>query len=393
MAKYLFTGFVLCMDIRSTISKPVSFKGYDARPLKAVVMTVCDSPKSFEIVKQVSNIGEKDGFDVYFTNKTNRLYKNLELIKNFFKPVNTVRNYMKWAQDEAVVTPKNKIIADSFNAQTGISKRISTITKGKVEESGCFIEGGNLFFVKNGKNNELFVGENELSCISKDTLKDVYGVSKVISIPQADYHLDLFIRPLKDKKVLVADDELTIKFIKNGINLIAKYKLRVKGDFEKLREADNVSANLKKLLKEFQSEIKNTQNPMADDIAKCLQENGYVPIRIPGRIYYKIPNHKKDDLVHYMNYINALVHEKSDGSLTYITNKSALNEKCGISPEFAKMVGFDFEQILIKSLEPYIKKEDIHFVSGTDNKIADLLEKESGGIHCLCNEIPKEIFE
>ena len=79
MAKYLFTGFVLCMDISFTTTKPVSFKGYDARPLKAVVMTVCDSPKSFEIVKQVSNIGKKDGFDVYFTNKTNRLFKNFTL--------------------------------------------------------------------------------------------------------------------------------------------------------------------------------------------------------------------------------------------------------------------------------------------------------------------------
>ncbi len=392
MAKYLFTGFVLCMDISFTTTKPVSFKGYDARPLKAVVMTVCDSPKSFEIVKQVSNIGKKDGFDVYFTNKTNRLFKNLELIKKFFEPLNKTGGFMKWAQDEAVVTPKNKIITDSFNAQVGIPKRISAITKGKLEESDCFVEGGNLFFVKNGKNNDLFVGENELNCTSKEMLKSVYEVSKVISIPQADYHLDLFIRPLKDKKVLVADDKLTIKFIKKGINLIEKYKLRVEDDLEKLKEADDVIEKLKKLLKEFQSEVKNTQNPMADDIAKCLQENGYIPIRIPGRIYYRIPNSQRDDLVHYMNYMNALVHEKSDGSLTYITNKSALNEKCGISPEFAKTVGFDFEQILVKSLEPYIKKEDIHFVSGTDNKIAELLEKESGGVHCLCNEIPREIL-
>lgn len=38
---------------------PGNFKGYDARPLKAVVMTISDEPAAFEIVKKISDIGKK----------------------------------------------------------------------------------------------------------------------------------------------------------------------------------------------------------------------------------------------------------------------------------------------------------------------------------------------
>ena len=89
--------------------------------------------------------------------------------------------------------------------------------------------------------------------------------------------------------------------------------------------------------------------------------------------------------------MNAVVHKKNDGSLVFITNKSGLNDIYGLSKEISEKIDFDFEKMFIKSVEPYIKKENIYFVEGTDNKIATLLETEGGGIHCLCNEIPAQI--
>ena len=90
-----------------------SFKGYDARPLKAIVMTICDEKnKSFEIIRQMSEIGTKEGFRVYFTNQTNKLYANLELIKKFFK-LGTF-GFSKWAQDNAVLTPDNRVLTKLY---------------------------------------------------------------------------------------------------------------------------------------------------------------------------------------------------------------------------------------------------------------------------------------
>lgn len=371
--------------------KNCSFKGYDARPLNAVVMTVNDEPESFEIIKQMSEIGQKEGFRVYFTNQTNKLYANLDTIKNFFKICTS--GFSKWAQDMAVLTPENKVLQDSISIDADFARRIASLTKGKYTDCDNFIEGGNLFFVKNGDKEELFVGENELLKNNIDSLKQKYGVSKVIPLPQADFHLDMFIRPLQDKKVLVADDRLTIQAIRRAIENLGKYKASKKCTKEETKELDDVKKGLKLLLKDFEKDVKKGKNPKADEIAAILKDNGYAPIFIPGRVYYAIPNVHKDDLVHYLNYMNAVVHQKGDGSIIFITNKSNLNKDYGLTPEISQKIDFDFEKMLVKSLEPYIAEDNIYFIEGNKGKMAELLEHEGGGIHCMCNEIPAEFVK
>ena len=365
-----------------------SFKGYDARPLKAIVMTICDEKnKSFEIIRQMSEIGTKEGFRVYFTNQTNKLYANLELIKKFFK-LGTF-GFSKWAQDNAVLTPDNRVLTNHF--ETPFAKRVASITKAKL--SGCdrAIEGGNLFFVKNGDKNELFVGADELKLRTPEFLQKTYGVSKVVPIPQADFHLDLFIRPLNDKKVLVADDRLMIKELKLAIKSIDKYKTKNPCTIEELKALGNVQKCLLGVLKTFERDVKALKNPKAEEISKVLTDNGYTPISVPGRIFYSVANTYKDDLVHGLNYMNSIVHQKPDGSLVFITNKSDYNNICGITEEISQKIDFNFEKILIKSLKPYIKEENIYFVEGKNKEISEILKNEGGGIHCLCNEIPAEI--
>lgn len=368
----------------------IAFKGYDARPLNCVLMTACDDPGAFESIKEVSEIGKKDGFKVYFTNQTNRVYSNLNTIKNFFNE--RMYAYCKWAQDHGVVTLQNDVLTHTVYEETGIAERIAGLTKGTYKCIPQYIEGGNLFFVKNGDKNELFVGSEESPFRNIDTLKKIYGVSDVHIIPQADYHLDLFIRPLNNKKVLVADDKLTIKEIQKGIRNIEKYKKSHNCSESQKAELDKVKEGLSECLKEFKKEVKICQNPTADDVSKVLEEKGFEALRVPGRLYFVIPNRIRDDLTQEMNYINAVVHEKKDNSLTYITNKSGLNKKYGITPEISEKIDFDFEKMFVKYLEPYIKKEDIHFISG-NGYVDKGLKFQQGGIHCLCNEIPQEIFE
>ena len=153
----------------------------------------------------------------------------------------------------------------------------------------------------------------------------------------------------------------------------------------------NVQKRLLEVLKTFERDVKNLKNPQADDVAKVLTNNGYTPIFIPGRIFYSVRNKNKDDLVHGLNYMNSVVHQKPDGSLVFITNKSDYNNICGITGDISQKIDFDFEKMLIKSLKPYIKEQNIYFVEGKNNRIAEILQDEGGGIHCLCNEIPAGI--
>lgn len=367
-----------------------SFKGYDARPLKGLVLSLCEKPDNFEIIEQLSNIGKKDGFSVYFSNHS-RIFQDLKKIREIFIDCKEAA-FHKWTQDSFVVTPEKKIFSLSFCDDVYAGKRIAKKVKGNYEVCSHYIEGGNLFFMKNGNKNELLVGADDVKNTNLDKIKKLYGVSDVHIIPQADYHLDLFIRPLANKKVLVADDKETIKCVQKGIRSIEKYILTGTSSEREIKELDDVKKGLEKFIKEFKKDVNKCQNPAADEIAGVLENNGFLPVRVPGRVYSRIPDRHRDDLVQYMNYMNAIIHEKPDGSLTYITNKSPLNEKFKITPEISEKIGFDFEKMFIKSLEPYVKKEDVHFISGKNNYIANVLENEGGGIHCLCNELPAELF-
>lgn len=368
-----------------------AFKGYDARPLKAVVMTISDDPNALGVIKEMADIGEKSGFSVFFSKGGDYLYKNFKSIQKAFEEKLPIIKYNKWAQDRAVLTPKKEIITDGLESNNSFARKIRALSDGKIQETEDYIEGGNIFFVKNGDKNEMLLGAEDLPGRTVTGLQKAYGVDKVHILPQADYHLDLFYRPLNDKKILIADDRLTLKGIRKGISGAKKYLKAHPESNPETQAVKKVQEKLEDILKKFKEDKKLNHNFQADEIEPILKEKGFEPIRVPGRLYYTIPNYKRDDLVHSMNYINAVVHEKPDKTLTYITNKSSLNEDCGITPEIAKKIGFDFEEMFVQSLKPHIKKEDVHFVSGTKNHMAKLLEDEAGGIHCLCNEIPAEL--
>ena len=380
--------------IQSTSSKTYSrpaFKGYDARPLKGVVLTLSDGMDSFSVVNELKNIGDKEGFKVFYAAEKNKLLTDIKKIKKLFEE--GVHNaFCKWAQDEVILAP-NKTVHSNYDST--LANKIAVLTKSKLqltESSQSRFEGGNLFFVKKDGKEELFIGKNDFLGHSIEDLKQKFGVDKVHILLQADYHLDLFMRPLKDGKILICDDSMTIKALDKAIKSIQKYVVKNNCSNDEKLELLAVKEKLQSLLKDFKKEVKQNHNFSADAQEKFFKSIGYKPIRVPSRIYMTIPNLPYDDLSHSMNYMNAIVHERPDVELIYITGKSALDEECGITEKISEKIGFDFEKMFVDALSPYIKKENIKFISGNNNYLSQLLKREEGGLHCLCNEIPKEFF-
>ena len=88
---------------------------------------------------------------------------------------------------------------------------------------------------------------------------------------------------------------------------------------------------------------------------------------------------------YFNNFTNAIVHKK-DGELHYITNAPLLDTHLGITPEIEELTGFSTKNLFIESIEPFVKRENVHFIDEkTTNKLFDLC----GGIHCSVAEVVK----
>ncbi len=210
----------------------------------------------------------------------------------------------------------------------------------------------------------------------------MYGTNKVIILPQMDYHLDLFIRPLDNKRVLLADDEMSVDILYKGLN-------KLKQDFYNT-EIYNKMHNFIKL---FETSILMNKRAQADEIEEILENNGFEVIRVPGRVYETDTNSIEDDfLKQYCNFINANALPNRFGDLVYITNKSNINELLGLTPELSQIIGFSFEEEFIKSISEYIDPEHIYFIDGDNHFISKtMLTGYQGGIHCACSEIPEGV--
>lgn len=371
------------MNVQTNIQP--NFKGYDARPLKGFIM----SSNCRGIAEEMAAIGKKENFKIFAA------YDPVRQCTGEFLPPYRKSTEGLWAQDLWMIV-KNKLmsfdnstrsasIKKYFNLEydftenfarnsekiSGLKNRLQRIIEKAFDDptylsefnvrqstirdmqDKTHIAGGNIFLVKNGNKDEILVGEDELKNYTRSDISKMYCADKVITLPQMDFHLDLFIRPLDEKKVLLADDNLTLKLLKE---------------------------NSSKYYEHFRNEVLDNNLAQADKVAKILEKNDYEVIRVPARIYSEglISLDGETYLKHLCNYINANVLKNSDGDLVYITNKSDINKK----------VGFDFENAFIESISPYIKKEKIYFIHGENNFVArKMLKNYHGGIHCACTEV------
>ena len=353
-----------------------NFKGYDARPLKGLFM----GSNTHNIAKEIQNIGYKEGFKVYSKQKVVTGKICSECIPDKIPP----SNVELWAQD--LWTFLKRKLLSNFNEEDNII--ISKFFNIKKITDGFHISGGNFFIVDNNGSDEMFIGESVLKDANVEDIKKMFNVKKLFILPQMDYHLDLFMRPLDRKNILVADDEMTLRILEKGCD---EFEYFIK---EKKLENNPIATQIRNSFFEQIFRFRNMYNynicPQVDKISEIICEAGYNPIRVPGRIYTTTYFDERNlFLSHDCNYINAVVLKNKDDEIVYITNKSNIDKVLGLENDIAKDFDFRFENEFRKSIENYVKPDKIYFIDGDNNFVSTQMLKEmQGGVHCVCAEIP-----
>ena len=359
----------------------LNFKGYDARHLNAVLVT--DTGVGGGISRELKEIGQKSNFDVLVLTKDG--VTNISQTNN----IPAVNASPPWIQDYVLFTPNNKILIDGMRLK--FLEPLLKFFKRTVYPICDYLKGGNIFFVKSGNKTELLVGKDDMTrnfLLSqekgREAIKDIFGIDKIISVPQMDFHLDLSIRPLDKKRVLIADDNMMLKILKQGAEKVQKAAEKEDDDFSK-KSYELLAKKISDYGDDFEKQMKVKKGAKTEDVEAVLKDNGYEVIRVPGRMYYV----KDRETNHLVNFMNAIVTINDKGELVYITNKnSADTTYFGIDEKLAEKIGFSIENEFKESLKPYVKPENVYFVKGLCGEIQGGLEHAHGGIHCLTTEIP-----
>lgn len=360
--------------------KPPAFKGYDARALKGFIMRYTTTlPQDFsKIAAQLQTIGKKQNFDVFVQGHNQITSKNLSSLVLQDSPIRGGSKYT-WAQDNITCLPDNILLNPTVLNEFNV--RIANLLgiKFKPDHKYTHTAGGNYFIMDKNGERELLVGSFSINDIP--SLRKKLDINSVRIIPQSDFHLDLFIRPLKDKVILLADDKIWLDRVNETINKIEtdrnlKNNLEIQKVMEQLKK-------LKPLINIMNIDIPHFPYKPLKMVEDVLLNSGYKVVRVPGRIFKHENSHDGIIPNHMLNYMNAIVHINPEGELVYITNKSNLNKECGITEEIGKKINFDFDSEFINSVKDYIKPQNLYFV-----ETQKFLKDYDGGIHCLCAEIP-----
>lgn len=420
------------MEIKNYNNTP-SFKGYDARILKGLLVT---DKAAAEALKKLA---PKTELDVFLPSIASKSIKKERFTLS-------QSNELMWAQDYLTVL-NHKVKAVLYDNTRDFLKRVLRATGDGMQrdfgfmpvKSAPHLRGGNFFLCNNKGRNEMLICEDKL-LYPKEMFESIFNVEKIHTIPKLDYHLDLFIRPLDNGNVLVADNEKTKAALKTGIEKINKY---ITDNAPKEKELEE----LKEVVNQIESQLQNLEitekhapyKPVetTPKVVESLEQAGYNPIRVPANYYYlyilkdkqkekQILNKFNDSLKlfeqisqgytkeeqaivqQYMkleefklqndkylgadfvnkyenNFINAIVAKrKDDGKIVYITNAPLFDKTLGITAEIEQKTGFSTKNMFLESVAPYIEKQNIHFV---DENTTKRLFNYFGGIHCSAAEI------
>lgn len=430
----------------------ITFTGYDARPLDGFVM----KSNHGNIANEMIDIGQKEGFNVYFI-KENPEQDTYEITTNKKQPLEErvggwpqdlwgfigkrLLLFENGTQTDAI-TEKFELQEDKTQRSLRIGKNLpryygimntlinlphvsldgkdgyllanpqtgelAVLSEEFVKEeyTKCsdaiketlqktHIAGGNYYFAKNKSGKELaLVGKNELDKFSDEIIKNMLGTDNLVFVPQMDYHMDLFLRPLDKGRVLLTDDRLTKKMLVDGFNKIknAAVQLNQQNRMDELKKLEEPFVQLGIYTRGIDDIINSNNFAQTDETAKVLEDAGFEVIRVPGRLYETRTSGLKNGvfLIQLFNFMNANVLPNKNGDLIYITNKSDIDENTfSITPEIEKLTGFSVQKTFIEALKPYIKEQNIYFISGDNNVMSENLKKYQGGIHCMCAEVPK----
>ena len=316
----------------------ISFKGYDATPLKSLYI---ERATSEPIKSEMQEIADKEGFSLRMAT-----------------------DYLKWAQDDKNIIERNgnPHLVGNLRIDECFMQDLKQTYGLSSSYAKTFVTGGNSFFGKYPNGDKwLLIGEDEIR--KNKTKSDVareYGIEEknIFTIPQQYYHLDMFMRPIGYPYVLVDSPEL----VKNKISKMPF----LKSPYEHTTLRDNFNTYERKRNAIGYASSKET--------VKALKEVGFIPIEVAGVFGNGI------------NFMNAIVNKHPDGSISYITNSTSCE-----SP-FLSEIEKEFEKELREKV-PNIK--DVYFVKGRDAKTLSApnymmgnIQHHGGGIHCMSLEEP-----
>ena len=381
----------------TSIKPQTFFKGYDARPLKGFIMGTSIGGIKSEMRRILSDAGRKtnEQYDVFCLEEQGVCQQDID----FFSKV-------PWVQDFA--TLKNGQLYTLFFddalecIKSGLGVKENEMQKAKKMQNPfafnkIHIKGGNMFIVKNPQgNDDIFVGENEFENFSQDEIKKMYNVDNVIKIPQADFHLDLFMRPLDNHRVLLADDNMAQNVLVSILSDLVGYMR--KPDFTNRAQEEQLQCymalkSLDKAIQLFNTGRTFNAYKSTSEVEKVLNDNGYEVIKTPSRVYCaeECPKGEKQLFVYLANFMNANAFQNKNGDIILMTNHCLLDDFLNTPPQIKKEIKGSLESRFVDSIKQYVKEENIYFIKGKNNAIADnMLAQNQGGIHCFCAEIPKE---
>ena len=416
------------MEIKYTTQ---NFTGYDARHLKGLFVS---DKRCADALKRLAKSMEVDIYTPSIASKSIRKEQN-ELAS---------QNKLIWAQDYITVMDTRAILFDNtrdFLKRTlrASAEGLSKVLKMPTIKSEPHLRGGNFYICEVNGIKKLLVGDNKANIYPQDLFKQIFGVEEICALPRLDWHLDLFVRPLDNGNVLVADYTKTLEGLNKGLENLRKHHSRTDITQDQKAQLESIIDKLETEIAKWDITEKFAQykpQTTTSEIIKTLTDSGFNPIPVPGTHYYlepiKNPNKEKEllnnfasnmqnlkelaeshstDIQHRVkkyielktfevsqnqnigielenlydnNFINAIVTKNQNGELVYVTNASLLDRKLGITPEIEELTGFSTKKMFIESLNPYIKPENIHFI---DEKLTEQLFKFMGGIHCTAAEI------
>ena len=353
----------------------IKFKGHEAKRLDTILVHKRDTYGSDAILKQLESIATSHRINV----KPIRYYSDI------------------WIQDQIYFTPNKKVISPNYRYATAYADEYGLDPDQLINNTNAYktkhVEGGNIFFVKDKDGKQVILtaknadGKSEL-----EGYENCLGPDKLIQLPHADYHADLFITPIGDNKILVANDNLMLESLDKVLEACVMFVADNPEDGS-AKEIERIAQKLVEVIETFEESKEKYKFKGADEeAAKILKENGFEVIPVPSRVYYLggwEKKNSKEKITHLLNYSNALTFKDRNNETVLVTAKSGLEKKIGLTPEIAKKIGIDFESLFREAVSPHIKPHNIHFIQGDKkNPISDILEENKGGLHCMCVEIP-----
>ena len=360
----------------------ISFKGYDAIPLKAIYMQGIRKRAEKCIFREMKKVLQEEGVDLFVNSS------NINFAQKFEdKPSKTPLSI--WAQDnKAFVKNKNgKQLLWNNKEEVLTQEQIIPFDDFQINAARFMPKGGD-YYLGYKKNGEKWLIINSVSVSgngtpsrlgdlpTNDVVRDVLDVKErnVTKVFNIAHDLDEMIRPVGYPYVLVND-------YAEALNMVEEMHKKFPHSHETYNEMKNF------LVKEI--EQKDLCGDSTEVICERLRENNFIPIKIGA--------HFLNDI----NFINAIAFKNKNNNITYISNSTKRSY-----PELQFL-----EHLFDKTLKEKVPNIDsTHYISGGKrtfdekysdshmnlfgrglqerNVIMDILANRLGGIHCMSAEVP-----